>query len=238
MATAFVGGATGFTGREVVRLLAERGVKVFAHVRPDSPRLDEWRARFSGMGAEADATPWTVEAMTGTFDRLGPAIVFGLLGTTRSRAKAESAAAGREMGYEAVDYALTAILMKASLTLATPPRFVYLSATGTPGGDRPPATAYGLARWKCERELRASGLPYTIARPSFISGPGREDKRPSESLGVSIVNGALGVAGVLGARRLKERYRSTSNTALAVALVRLALDPAAANTVVESEDLR
>ena len=40
---AFVAGATGFTGREVVRLLVERGVPAVAHVRPDSPRLEEWK---------------------------------------------------------------------------------------------------------------------------------------------------------------------------------------------------
>ena len=36
MEIAFVAGATGYTGREVVRLLAERGVRTLAHVRPDS----------------------------------------------------------------------------------------------------------------------------------------------------------------------------------------------------------
>jgi len=237
MITAFVGGATGFTGREVVRALAARGAKVHAHVRPDSPRIDDWRARFSEMGAETDLTPWTQESMAATFARLQPAVVFGLLVTTRARAKAEGAS-GRPVSYETVDYALTAILITAAVACGARPRFVYLSAVGTPGGEKPPSTAYGLARWKCERELKSSGLPYTIARPSFIAGPGREERRPSESLGVSIVNGALGVAGVFGGKHLKERYRSTTNTVLAGALVRLALDPAAANTVVESEDLR
>ena len=34
----FVVGATGYTGREVVRLLREKRIPTVAHVRPDSPR--------------------------------------------------------------------------------------------------------------------------------------------------------------------------------------------------------
>jgi len=82
---AFVAGATGFTGREVVRLLAERGVPTVAHVRPDSPRLEEWKKRFSAVGAEVDATAWDEAAMLETMSRVRPATVFALLGTTRAR---------------------------------------------------------------------------------------------------------------------------------------------------------
>ena len=49
---AFVAGATGYTGVQVVRQLAalERTppLRVVAHVRPDSTRLAEWRTRFEG----------------------------------------------------------------------------------------------------------------------------------------------------------------------------------------------
>ena len=41
--TAYVLGATGFVGREVVRQLAVRATPVVAHIRPDSKSLDEWR---------------------------------------------------------------------------------------------------------------------------------------------------------------------------------------------------
>ena len=51
MQIAFVAGATGYTGREVVRVLLERGVRTVAHVRPDSPHVDEWRSRFEAQGA-------------------------------------------------------------------------------------------------------------------------------------------------------------------------------------------
>ena len=58
MQIAFVAGATGYTGREVVRLLSGRGVRTVAHVRPDSPRVEEWRRRFETEGAAVDVTPW------------------------------------------------------------------------------------------------------------------------------------------------------------------------------------
>ncbi|MBI5528400.1 MAG: NAD(P)H-binding protein [Deltaproteobacteria bacterium] len=238
MTTAFVAGATGFTGREVVRALVEQGVRAFAHVRPDSPRFSEWQKRFSEMGALADSTAWTEDAMAETLGRLAPDVMFGLLGTTRARAKAERAATGKRVDYETIDHALTALLLKAALRSGHRPRFVYLSAAGTPDGDRPPLSAYGAARWKTEREVKTSGLPFVIARPSFIAGPGREDDRPAERFGVAVADGALRAAGVLGMRRLSERYRSTTNTALAQSLVRLALDPAAAGRVYESEALR
>ena len=40
--TAFVLGATGFVGREVVRQLGVRATPCVAHVRPDSQRTAEW----------------------------------------------------------------------------------------------------------------------------------------------------------------------------------------------------
>src|SRR5215217_2597869 len=85
MLTAFVAGATGYTGREVVRALVARGVRAVAHVRPDSPRLAEWRERFGEVGADVDATPWEEPAIRAALARWRPTHVFALLGTTRER---------------------------------------------------------------------------------------------------------------------------------------------------------
>src|SRR5512139_15356 len=170
---AFVTGATGFTGREVVRLSLENGIATVAHLRPDSLRLQEWTARFTAMGALVDTTPWEEGAVTATLSRVRPAYVFALLGTTRARARtaARMGKDPRAESYEAVDYGLTALLIRAARATGTAPRFVYLSATGTQAGSR---SAYYRARWKAEEFLRSSGLPFTIARPSFIAGPGRD----------------------------------------------------------------
>ena len=232
---AFVAGATGFTGREVVRLAVQQGLRVVAHVRPNSSRLDEWRERFSAQGAEVDTTAWDEQALRARFAQLKPTMVFALLGTTRARAKVDKRETGEDSSYETVDFGLTAMLIGAAETLGNAPRFVYLSSAGV--GRSEPSGAYMHARWKVEQLLERSALPHTIARPSFITGV-RDDRRPGERVGSALADGALTVMGVFGGRKLRDRYRSTSNTILAGALVRLALDPAAACAVVESEDLR
>jgi nucleoside-diphosphate-sugar epimerase len=234
--SAFVAGATGFTGREVVRLLVERGVPTVAHVRPDSPRLEEWRGRFSGLGAEVDQTAWEGAAMRDALLGIRPSYVFALLGTTRAR-MSEAARSGLDresQSYEIVDYGLTALLIEAAKEAGLSPRVVYLSAAGLKEGSR---SAYFKARWKAETFLRSSGLPYTIARPSIITGPGRDDKRPLETVSAVVGDRLLSVAGLLGARKARARYASTTNVRLAEALVRLALDPKAEDGIFESEEL-
>ena len=114
-------------------------------------------------------------------------------------------------------------------------RFVYLSAAGVSASA---TGAYGKWRWKAEEAVRASGLRYTIARPSFITGPDRDDGRSLERAGASAIDGALAVVGALGARTFRDRYRSNTNHELARALIRHALDPAALNREIESEHLR
>jgi uncharacterized protein YbjT (DUF2867 family) len=233
---AFVAGATGYVGREVVRQLGARAhttTRPVAHVRPDSPRLVEWRATFADQHAVTDATPWDEEAMSAALARVRPPAVFALLGTTRRR--------GRSTGdtYESVDYGLTALLLRAAQRAAdrtgVVPRFVYLSALGANRGSRNP---YLAVRGRFEGELAASGLPYVIARPSFITGPDREESRPAERVGAVAVDAVLAPLALLGARGLAARYRSTTAAQLAAALVRAAVDPAAVGRVLEGDALR
>ncbi|HEY8430378.1 MAG TPA: NAD(P)H-binding protein [Sandaracinaceae bacterium] len=233
---AFVAGATGLTGRSVVAELRAKGVETIAHVRPDSPSLDAWRERFGELGARIDTTPWEEEALARTLRELAPTVVFALLGTTRRRAK-RAAAAGRDPrteSYEAVDYGLTAMLRRACEASGRRPRFVYLSAIGVREGT---SNAYMAARARIERELRDGSLPYVIARPSFILGE-RDEARVGETIGAALADGLLDVLGALGARKLRDRYASIDAKDLARALVRLGLDPAAENTIVETDALR
>lgn len=233
---AFVAGATGYVGREVVRLLRARDVPTTAHVRADSARLGEWRERFAAEGATVDETPWERAALAATFARLAPDVVFALVGTTRARMKA-LARAGRdpqEASYEAVDYGIPRLLLDACHDAGLRPRFVYLSAIGTSPRAR---GSYLRARWKTEAAVRSSGLPFVIARPAIITGPDREERRTGERWAGRMLDGALAVGARLGLKRLRARWRSTSGAALAAALVRRALDPAAVNVTVESEDL-
>src|SRR5690606_7405355 len=234
--TAFVAGATGLTGRYVVRELTERGIAVVAHVRPDSRELDSWRERFEGMGASVDTTPWEEAALTETLRARAQKAVFALLGTTRKRGK-QAAREGRDPAaetYDAVDYGLTAMLRRAAEASGHRPRFVYLSAIGVTPGTRNP---YMAARAKVEAELREGALPYTIVRPSVILGE-RDEHRPGESIAGVVVDGALAVAAALGGRRLRDRFASIRAEDLARGIVRLGLDSAAENAVFETDALR
>lgn len=229
---AFVAGATGHTGRAVVPALVARGVRTVAHVRPDSPRRAEWMQRWKDEGAEADTTPWEPDALTDTLRALRPTLVLALLGTTRARARGEGK--GAIEGYETVDYGLTMMLLAAARACGSRPRFVYLSAAGLRPDTRNP---YMRVRVRVEQALREGELPYTIARPSIITGE-RDEPRAGERLAAGVIDGALQLAGMLGASRLRDRYRSTTNDRLAEGLVRVALDPAFVGRVAEGEDLR
>jgi nucleoside-diphosphate-sugar epimerase len=229
--TAFVAGATGYTGREVVRILGEAKRPVVAHVRPDSSRLSEFKTRFEAMGASVDTTDFDVDALAETFARLRPDAIFSLLGTTKSRQKAT----GGSDDYEKVDYGLTHMLLEAAKRSAPNARFVYLSSAGLKPDTTNP---YLAVRVRIEAELAASGIPYTSARPSFITGPDREENRLGEKVGAAVADAGLAFARIVGAKKLAARYESTTAAILAASLVRLAYDPAAVNQVVESEDLR
>jgi uncharacterized protein YbjT (DUF2867 family) len=231
---AFVAGATGYTGRDVVRILLVRGVRTVAHVRPDSSRVDQWRTTFESQGAAVDSTPWEDAAMRRTLTALQPTHVFSLLGTTRARRR-ESAARGRAESYESVDYELTATLIRAALASGSRPRFVYLSSFGVREHSSNP---YLMARWRAESVLRASGLPFTIARPSFITGPDRDESRPLERMSAVIANAAAAVARVFGADRLAGSVRSMTGRELAAGLVRHAFEAASENATLGSEELR
>src|SRR5438309_12012501 len=161
---AFVFGATGFVGREVVRQLCVRGGKVIAHVRPDSKQLDTWRARFTELGAAMDTTPWDVAALAARLTTVQPTWIYILIGTTRSKAKADAIEGNI---YERVDFGLTKIAVDAAIAAHVAPRIVYLSSVGADPNAR---SVYLKWRGKTEQVVTASGLPWVMARPSIITG--------------------------------------------------------------------
>ena len=83
--------------------------------------------------------------------------------------------------------------------------------------------------------MRASGLPFLIVRPSFITGEDREESRPAERIGGAAVDWGTRLLGALGARRLRDRFRPRTGRELAGAIVRLALE--GREGVVEAQDL-
>ena len=259
---AFVAGATGYTGREVVRELRARGIETIAHVRPDSLALTRWRGEFEALGARVDTTPWDEAAMRATFDAFRPTLVFALIGTTRARAARAAKSSARSAAvsaapsaaisaarsaamfaarstepdsYETVDYALSSLLIRVAAAAVPAARLVYLSAAGTRTGTRNP---YLAVRVRVERELVESGLAFTIARPAFVSGSDRLESRPAERVGAIVGDAALALLGALGARQFQRRWSSITGTELARGLVRTALDPHAVSRTLTGEDLR
>jgi uncharacterized protein YbjT (DUF2867 family) len=235
LAIAFVTGATGFTGRQVVRALRDHGVETVAHVRPDNSRLDEWRERFSALGARVDTTPWEAEAMRLTFAELRPDVVLSLTGTTMQRARQAKRSGEEGADFTTVDFGLRKLLLDALIAAGLSARFVELSTVAV--SARSPSS-YLRLRWRTEQAIRDSGLPYTIVRPAFIVGSGRDDPRVLEYAVGGVVNGFAVVAGALGFKRFGARYRSITNVELADAIARHALDPASAGQVVEGRALR
>ena len=231
----FVAGATGYTGRNLVELAVERpGLRVNAHVRPDSSRLTQWRDRFGVRGARVDTTAWDEEPMSERMRELAPEVVYALLGTTKKRAKA-AAEEGVDAGYEEVDYGLTVLLMRACVAAGHRPRFVYLSSMGVKEGVK---NEYLAVRARVEKELSESGLPYVIARPSFISGEDREESRPGERIASKLGDGLLKTAGALGLSKLRDRYASMTGEELARALLRLGTRPDHEDEIIEADRLR
>jgi len=230
-AVAWVAGATGFVGRAVVPRLVARGARTIAHVRPDSSRLEDWRARFTADGAELDTTAWDATALAERLRAVGVTHVMCLIGTTRKKAKADDVDGDI---YQAVDLGLTRVLVDAATAAGARPRFVYLSSVGASASAR---SAYLKARGQAEQVVRDSGLPYRIARPSIISGPGRDESRPGERTAGVVADGLLAVVGAFGGRGVRDRYKSTTPDILADALVRLAFDDGV-DRVVEGAELR
>src|SRR5690606_11638406 len=222
--------ATGYTGQALVRELRARGIHTVAHVRPDSTALPQWRGEFEPLGAVVDTTAWTAPAMTAALRRRQPQAALPLPGTTRARMRKSDGADS----YETVDYGLTSLLLHAMLDAAPAARFVYLSAIGVGPSAR---GAYLRVRWRFEQELRASGAEWTIARPGVITG-NRDESRPLERIAGTVIDGALRLAGALGAARLRDRYSSLTAPVLARGLAVHAFDPAGAGQILGADTLR
>ena len=234
---AFVAGATGYTGREVVRILGEKECTPIAHIRPDSPRLEYWKKYFKELGAEIDTTAWEKEALSKSLASWRPDYVFCLIGTTRKR-MAQAKKQGKNpasQSYLAVDYGLTKLLVEAIVSAGIKPRFIYLSAQGVSPNS---ASGYFRARYLAEQAVIQSGLDYLIVRASFITGKDRDDKRWLEYLTAQLSDILLFLIKPLKGGRFYYRYKSFSNTELAEELVRWGLERSRDNLILSPDQLR
>jgi uncharacterized protein YbjT (DUF2867 family) len=147
-----VTGATGFVGPSIVQALraADREVRVLAR----EP------ARAAGL------TAMGVEVVVG--DVTDPASLEAAIDGCTHVVHLVAIIKGRPADFERVMTVGTQNVVAAAQSAGCE-RFVLMSALGT---SDPPTVPYYAAKLAEEREVKASGLEYTIFRPSFIFGPG------------------------------------------------------------------
>ncbi len=150
----FVAGASGATGRTLMRLADEKKADVVPHLRPRPDRggpVDP-RAAVLDLGDREALAAALVPCTT----------VLQLIGTMRSRFR-------RGDTYESSDIGTTRQLLEAANSPGLHiDHFVLLSSAGAGWA----VGAYWKAKAHVESLVRDSGIPYTIVRPSSFSGEG------------------------------------------------------------------
>lgn len=232
----FVLGASGTTGQALVeelRIGAEaQGGRVIAHLREGSPRTPDLIQQFEGRGAEVLISPFETDALKTALQDLGPSHLFIMHGTTRRRARAEGIQGDP---YKLVDLALTRVALAACEGLTNLPRVLYLSAQGTRPRARSP---YFRARFEAEECVRASGLPYTIARAPLIHSTNRSDPRPAESLGGSALGLLAGTLRTVGCKQRAAHIAPIQPAELARGMIHAAFNYTTLSRVLEAGELR
>lgn len=157
MQRVFVTGGTGFVGRSVIRALLANGFLVRCLVRPGSePALRGFESidRVPGDVLRPDGLVACAE---------GCAAVIHLVGIIRERPT-------RGVTFERLHTQATQNMLGVAKSAGVK-RYLQMSALGT----RPNARSrYHQTKWRAEEAVRASGLGWTIFRPSIIFGPGDE----------------------------------------------------------------
>ena len=168
--TIAVAGGTGFVGGAIAAELARRGhrVVVLSHRRGLPPALSG-RSNDGFVESRAiDVTkPIDPEALAGV-DCLVIALAFRNSPVEAPR---------RGQTFEQVDAAGTIALVAAARASGVT-GVVYMSGAGAAADAQKP---WFRAKWRAEEFIRASGIPYTIFRPTWIYGPG--DKSLNRFLG-------------------------------------------------------
>jgi uncharacterized protein YbjT (DUF2867 family) len=144
-----VTGATGFVGSRVVQDLRAAGHQVYAGSRGG-------KEVHGAKGVALEVT--NPESVNRTVDGVQPEAVIHLVGIIREKGS---------QTFEAVHTQGTQHLLEALKPYRS--RLVHMSALGA-ALDSP--SGYSSSKARAEALVRASGLPYTIFRPSLIFGPG------------------------------------------------------------------
>lgn len=190
----FIAGATGYTGRVLVPLIAQSSEwHPLAHVRPGSRQAAVLPAEIERREVTLDDTAALISAMAGC------EAAVSLIGTTRAQF-------GPGVSYETVDIGTTQQLVTAA-KLAKVKRFVLLSSVGASENG----VAYLRAKAAAEKIVMASELDWIILRPSAIVGPGRQLPRVLTPL-------AMVLRYVPGLQQMFDNYRPVHVDVLARAI--------------------
>ncbi|MGB0645570.1 MAG: hypothetical protein ACPGQS_00270 [Bradymonadia bacterium] len=211
---AWVFGASGLTGREVVNALRIAGVATHAHLRPNSSSASHVIPIFEKIGADVQTFEWHADAIHQAFEENAPTVVFLTLGTTRSKAKVDG------QGHRAVDYRLTKMVLDVIRSDHLSTEIIYLSAVRGLGAS---LSDYFKIRCELEAELAAFDNPVMIAQPALITGD-RLDSRPWERRAALATNMGLDLLASMGLKAIDRRYRSVSGQTLGCGLVQLWLE--------------
>ncbi len=220
---AFVAGATGITGREVVSALASRGVETIAHIRNDSPYVNEWIEYFRQVGSGVDTTPWDQEEISRRLADIRPSLVFCLLGSSERRMKSDEEFKPNPFidSYMAVDLGLTSMLIRACVSAGEENlRFILASAIGA---DDSSSSEFMQMKAKAEDFLIQSGLNYTVVRIGAVADSDRGGREQPA------------FRSLFGLKRRPTPFPPANARPLAETLVDVALTPDCANRIFETD---
>lgn len=151
-----VTGASGFVGRQVTARLLEHGHEVVTLTRHVTPDGAPPNARLRHVRGDVVTGAGLEEAMAGTQAALH------LVGIIRER--------GGRVTFERVHVEGTRQVLAAAAAAGVE-RYLHMSALGAERGS---ASGYADSKARAEALVAASGLAWTILRPSLIFGPGSE----------------------------------------------------------------
>jgi NADH dehydrogenase len=149
----FLTGATGFVGTHLLGRLLRDGHQVRALVRRRGAKVKDIGLTGQVDEVEGDITANLADALAGCD------AVINLVGIIAER--------GKET-FEAVHHEGTRNLVNAARNKGVK-RFIQMSALGARSGN---ASPYHTTKFAAEEEVRRSGIPWVVLRPSLIFGPG------------------------------------------------------------------